>query len=307
MRRQITAAYRRLASPLGRWTLRNKLAEGMPPQFGEPLSFLLTGRLDREDQAALENVESIRSQVARRADRFVFEHTPSEHGLIRTVHALPDATRLSPRVEVRPSAWVAGTVSVSPEWGAFLYLCAKASRAATILELGSCIGISGCYLAAARSCKRLITIEGSPSLAALAQATLGQVSENCTVVNALFDDGLDQIVPTLNGGLDLAFIDGHHEKQATLHYFERLQPYLKPNSLVVFDDIRLYRGMWEAWQEICRWQGVAAALNAGRFGLCRWSGEPKPPQVYDFSPFTGLWTLGSARRVTPRRLPVLQP
>ena len=52
-------------------------------------------------------------------------------------------------------------------WGVFLHLCARETRAKTIVELGSCAGISASYLGASPYCKKLLSVEGSPELARL--------------------------------------------------------------------------------------------------------------------------------------------
>jgi len=81
-------------------------------------------------------------------------------------------------------------------------------------------------MASSQYCKRFITIEGSTQLAQLARFNLGKLVDNATVINCLFNDGMDKLFPTLESGLDMVHIDGQHEKMATLHYFERVIPHL---------------------------------------------------------------------------------
>ena len=45
-------------------------------------------------------------------------------------------------------------------------------------------------------------------------------------------------------------IDGHHDEQATIAYFEKFIPYLSKNSIIVFDDISWSDGMRRAWNTI---------------------------------------------------------
>ncbi len=124
------------------------------------------------------------------------------------------------------------------KWGVFLHLLAS-EVGGTFLELGSCAGISGAYLASAPNCKKLFSVEGSAALAGLARETIDQVAPGrAEVINGLFNDVLDSLLPELGeNALDLAFIDGHHERVATLHYYERIKPALRPGAVVVFDDI----------------------------------------------------------------------
>src|SRR6185312_4343070 len=112
------------------------------------------------------------------------------------------------------------------------------------LELGACAGISAIYLSSAPQMKSLITVEGSAPLAGLAAESL-QPFSHARVVNALFDDAIDAELPGVK--LDLAYIDGHHEKVATIHYFNKIRPYLQPGAVVIFDDVSWSRDMREAW------------------------------------------------------------
>lgn len=189
---------------------------------------------------------------------------------------------------MRSLAQVAYVSSVLPRWGILLYLFANATRAKTILELGSSAGISGCYLASGKYCQRFITVEGSPELSILAETHLLQIANNFEGVNASFNEALDKILPSLQNGLDMAYVDGDKDKCATLHYFERLTPYLNNGCVVVFDDIHWSSQMWEAWQILCQWEGLSFAINAGRFGVCLWSGGATQPKTYDLFMVAGV-------------------
>ncbi len=255
-------------APLGIYKLRRILGDGLPEPFQHPLEFLFDKGLSHAEQQVVSRVESIREVVARQAYSF------------EVVNRDGKVCRLT-------ASQVAHRSSVTPEWGTFLYLCSQSFRARTILELGSCAGISGCYLASSKYCERFITVEASPDLASLARANICQVSNEAEVVNALFDDALDKILPTLGGGIDLAYIDGHHKYEATLHYFRRLEPHLNKGGLVVFDDIHLSDGMWQAWQVLKVREGFAYTIGAGRFGIGLWEGSTSVPANYNLCPYVG--------------------
>lgn len=249
---------------------------GLCPPFRRPLEFLFDGRLSQAEQRVVGRVESLRRDVARRASSF---EVVNRDGKVRRLTA--------PRIS--------HVVSVDPEWGAFLHLCAQSFRARVILELGGCAGISGCYLASSEYCERFITVEASPNLASLARENIRQVSDKAEVVNALFDDALDEILPTVSGGIDLAFIDGHHKYETTLHYFSRLERHLNEGALVVFDDIHLSEGMWRAWQVLSRRAGFAYTIGAGRFGVCSWDGSSPSPVNYNLCPYLGCFRINPGR------------
>jgi len=257
------------------------LGDGLPPAFQHPLAFLFDRKLSQAEQQVASRVELIREAVGRQSCSF-------------------EAVNRDGKVWQLTASQIAQGVSVNSEWGTVLYLCSQSFRARTILELGSCAGISGSYLASSEYCERFITVEASPDLASLARRNICQVSNQAEVVNALFDDALDKILPTLRSGIDLAFIDGHHKYEATLHYFSRLEPHLNKPALVVFDDIHLSEEMWRAWQALKGRNGFAYTIDAGRFGLCYWDGPSSIPVNYDLCPYLGwLW------KVSPVRQPVV--
>jgi predicted O-methyltransferase YrrM len=263
--------YRRAMAPPGRLKLRRMLGDGLPQAFQYPLEFLFFKSLSQADHQVVSKIESIREAVARQSSSF-------------------ELTNRDGKLYQLSASQIAHQVSVNSEWGTFLYLCSRSFRARTILELGSCVGISGCYLASSEYCERLITVEASPESASLARTNISQVSHHAEVVNALFDDALDSILPTLEGGIDLAFIDGHHKYEPTLHYFQRLEPHLNKSALVIFDDIHLSEGMWQAWQVLKGREGFASTIDAGRFGLCIWDGPSSIPSTYNLAPYLGwLW------------------
>jgi predicted O-methyltransferase YrrM len=179
-------------------------------------------------------------------------------------------------------------------WGTFLHLLAKAHKARTVLELGACAGISGCYLASPDNVAEFMTVEGSPALAKLASDSLQQISPAGAVVNALFDDAIDQDVPRLKNPIDYAFIDGHHERIATIHYYERLIPYLAQPAIVVFDDIAWSADMNEAWNQLAARPEFRYAIDLGHIGVCLYdpSSVNEAPRYWDLQSVLGRTKIG---------------
>jgi predicted O-methyltransferase YrrM len=146
------------------------------------------------------------------------------------------------------------------------------------LELGTFVGISGAYQAMGlrhaaprgllrrrRPVGRLITLEGAPAWAAIAEETFASAGlDNVEIVVGRFADTL----PSVLGGqpLGYAFIDGHHDEEATLDYFERIVPCADGGVLVV-DDIRWNEGMERAWSRIVADERVDLAVDLGHYGI----------------------------------------
>jgi predicted O-methyltransferase YrrM len=161
--------------------------------------------------------------------------------------------------------------SKSPFWALLLFRLIREHRPATGLELGTCLGISSAYQAAAMTLNgtgRFVTIEGSQALAEIAAANLKSLGlTNVAVLNGRFEDRLDEALRTLQP-LEYAFIDGHHDEHATQVYFERLLPYCTGGAVLAFDDVDWSDGMARAWARVSRHPRVQHAVDLGRIGVC---------------------------------------
>jgi predicted O-methyltransferase YrrM len=259
--------YRISLAPLGLFKIKRIQNKGLPEQIFAPLSFLFKKSLSEEDKKVFSKVESIRKQVA--CSGTLFNPILMNNNLRRT------------------ASEIAMVSSVTPEWGMFLYLCAKSFQTRTILELGSSAGISGCYLASAPSCRTFISIEGSPTLASLAEHNIRQVNAQGHVINGRFDEVLGNVLDNLNDRIDLVYIDGPKTHAETLHLFRLIIPKLNNVSIVIFDDITWSKDMRQLWQAVGDWKGLAYAINVGRFGVCLWSGNKTQTVKVDFSLLTG--------------------
>ena len=124
----------------------------------------------------------------------------------------------------------------------------------------------------------------------MAQANLKQIADHAVVINDLFDDALPKLLPELEHRVDLVYIDGQHDYEATLDYFERLAPFLKDGALLIFDDIHWSAGMWQAWLDLQKRARLSYTIDAGRVGICGWDSASAAPKNYSISLFTGWRT-----------------
>jgi predicted O-methyltransferase YrrM len=142
--------------------------------------------------------------------------------------------------------------------------------------MGTCVGISAAYQAAAlelNGAGKLLTLEGAPAVAALARQNLSQLGlqHRAEVREGRFQDVLAEAAH-VRAPLDLVFVDGHHDGDATLAYFKQLQPHLSPGGVIVFDDIAWSPGMRRAWERIAGDEIVSLAADLGEVGLVRTGG-----------------------------------
>lgn len=148
-----------------------------------------------------------------------------------------------------------------------IYRLARHFSPCSILELGTCLGLTTAYLAKATPSAKVISIEGCPETAAIAAENFKQLGlQNVELKVGSFDDLLPGVIAGMKS-LDLVFIDGNHRKEATLDYFNQCLPKLSTNGLMIFDDIYWSRGMKEAWQLIKDHPQVSVTIDLFWIGL----------------------------------------
>ncbi len=157
--------------------------------------------------------------------------------------------------------------SIQPKYGELLFRLANHFKPNCIVELGTSIGISASYFARHNSGCPVYTIEGCEKAAAFAAKTFKVLRcSNVQQIVGQFQDVLPELVGSLDK-LDMVFIDGHHEKQATLAYFNICLSKATNESIFIFDDIHWSKGMHEAWQIISDHPEVTVSLDLFQIGI----------------------------------------
>lgn len=158
--------------------------------------------------------------------------------------------------------------SLSPrKYAQLLYRIVKSFKPQNILEMGTSLGISASYMALANPNARCISLEGDPSIADIAKQTITQCGVNNVEVRV---GNFEQtLIPTLQdlGQVNFAFIDGNHQKEATINYFETILPFCNEHTILVFDDIYWSKGMMEAWQYIIAHSSVSISIDICKLGF----------------------------------------
>lgn len=137
----------------------------------------------------------------------------------------------------------------------------------TILEMGTAFGTTTLAMHFAAHKSRIITLEGVPEIAAIAQSHFEKYeADNVFLKIGRFSDTLPQVVAQEND-LGLVFIDGHHSRKPTIDYLEMILPVLSEKAIVVFDDIYYSRDMAACWQELLQHPAFQVKMDFFRFGL----------------------------------------
>lgn len=236
-------------------------------QLWETLAACERPVLPQSDQEWKERIEGERERLLGRND-------PLKDG------SLGEAGLYDDGVSVRDAC----LVSKQPGPALLLFLLTRALKPLTVIELGTNVGISSAYigagLKAAGQNGRITTLDVSPYRQRLAK----EIHRNLGIDSVSYSEGLftDTLRPALAdlGSVDLAFIDGHHQYQPTLDYFEEILAFSTPDTVFVFDDIRWSDGMKKAWSRIRSDDRLGLIVDLSSVGICCRRKEDSPRCVY---------------------------
>lgn len=136
-----------------------------------------------------------------------------------------------------------------------------------IIELGTSFGTSTSAMALAAPHANLYSIEGSESVATIAQETFESLHvSNIELILGNFDDALPALLQRVQKP-DLVYIDGNHRYEPTVRYFNWLLKDADPRLILVFDDIHWSPEMEEAWLKISKDPRVTLTVDLFFLGL----------------------------------------
>lgn len=163
---------------------------------------------------------------------------------------------------------IASISGISRRHGRLLYRLILYFQPATLLEMGTSLGISAMYQSKGNLGAQLTSVDGCASLAMIARNTLDNAAcENVKLKTGQFRTILPPLLDNMNKTLDYAFIDGDHTYESTLFYFGLLKKHLNNNSILVFHDIYWSKEMVKAWNEIKKDAGVTVTIDLFFMGI----------------------------------------
>ncbi|MEM0518650.1 MULTISPECIES: O-methyltransferase [Aequorivita] len=146
-----------------------------------------------------------------------------------------------------------------------LFRLAKYLKSENILELGTSLGLGTVALSLANEFAAINTVDGCPNTLGKAQQYFEKFNlHNIQINEMLFKDFLfeNKMVK-----YDLVFIDGDHNGERTLQYFNSLLNNVHNDSLIIFDDIYWSKEMTAAWQQIIANTKVTVSIDTFQWGL----------------------------------------
>ena len=136
------------------------------------------------------------------------------------------------------------------KFGRLLYRIIKFLKPNNIIELGTSLGISTCYLAKGNSKSKIFSFEGCPETIKIAKDNLNEINvDNVKLIEGDFNITLLKELKKIKK-IDVAFIDGNHQEKPTLKYYNDILKYSTNETIIIFDDINWSIGMQNAWGEI---------------------------------------------------------
>lgn len=283
----IRAAVRRAAASVIRMRTRRQVAalSRVPDEplsrVGRALAAALSDSLDEDGQRGSIEVEQLRARLGN--DETLIEVT--DYGAGSPSEARTAAQMSEGVVHVRPVSSIVRAAK-PPFWARWMYALVRECRPRVTLEMGTSLGISTLYHAFAHAHNGVggihVTLEGAETIAELAAKHVAELgfTDHVEIVRGRFSDTLPTLLERLRP-LSYVFVDGHHDRSATIEYWELIAPNLDDPAWVVFDDISWSTGMAQAWSEIRSDPRIRATVDLGSMGVA----------IVGTGPSTDPWTI----------------
>lgn len=169
---------------------------------------------------------------------------------------------------LRPIKTIAKNAEKPAKFGRLFYRLIRRFQPATILELGTSLGLTTLYMSKANPAAQLITFEGCPQTAEKARKHfMREHADNVEIVLGNIDQTLPDRLEALDRPIDFAYFDANHRYKPTVRYFEQCLPHIQNGSLFIFDDIYWSEEMSKAWQYIKAHPRVTVTVDLFWVGL----------------------------------------
>lgn len=162
---------------------------------------------------------------------------------------------------------IAKNAGISRRRAELLFRLTQYFKPENTLEIGTSVGLATAALSLGNPAGKITTLEGCPATASVAQKQLESFGlDNVDLTIGEFAATLKSL-DIRHSTFDLIYFDGNHQKEATLHYFERLLPTIGNDTIWIFDDIHWSADMESAWEIIKQNPKVTVTIDTFQWGL----------------------------------------
>lgn len=170
---------------------------------------------------------------------------------------------------------IAKTAGITSKNAELLFRISKYFQPEKVLEFGTSLGLATVALSTGNKNSQILTLEGCPETSKIAQQQFKKFGlTNIDPITTEFNNYLES--ENLKSKiLNLIYIDGNHQKAATLQYFDLLLPTVTNNSVWIFDDIHWSPDMEGAWEIIKKNPAVTVTIDTFQWGFVFFRKEQK--------------------------------
>jgi predicted O-methyltransferase YrrM len=256
--------YRRIAAS-GSINSLSKSSHELGPKLSDAITRTLGGKLSQEESIWIQKIEKRRAELL--ADSRAFLVTDYGAGAGDRKRTMEEA---AVGVQFESTVSQYAKFSRNKLHATLLFNVIRAVRPQRCVELGTCVGISASYQAAALALNgtgRITTLEGAEKVAEVAResfATLGL--DNVDVIVGPFSATLAEALNS-SPPCDLLFNDGHHDGEAVINYFNIALPLIADEVIIFLDDIYWSESMTAGWNTLLKDPRVRISIDFGSMGM----------------------------------------
>lgn len=175
----------------------------------------------------------------------------------------------------REIAKIAKTAGITSKNAELLFRISNYFPSEKVLEIGTSLGLATSALSLGNKSSEILTLEGCSETSKAARLEFQKFDLNN--INIHVGEFLESFAKfgVRHSTFDLIYIDGNHQKAATLQYFDLLLPTITNNSVWIFDDIHWSTDMEEAWEIIKKKQEVTVTIDTFQWGFVFFRQEQK--------------------------------
>lgn len=239
------------------WLLKAKTRHGVHSPF--VYHFLENCLYNDKKESAFDAIEQERKKLIRSREKITY-FDPGAGS--RVTKSNQPATKVTRRV-----CSIALNSLQKPKYCRLFNRMVTYMEAESILELGTCFGITTAYLSLANKKAGVDTIEGADSIANIAEQVFKKTNRsNIRLYKSSFDHVLPDLL-TPEKKYDMVFIDGDHKGESLLKYFDNIVKHINPHGVIIIDDIRWSESMFNAWNVIINKQEVKVSIDLFNLGM----------------------------------------